>query len=162
MKVVGKGIHDQIGCQCDCNHICQHEGEGGEGECQTSSKLYPDITKFWEEVVCPKGLFDEWHCRKCCLGECLLCNVETLEFSPFETDVNIVVFMQWQRYVMIVVGKDKAMNESKCLKLEYMETMPSVFIEYLKLKLVAFIELTIFLLDGKIYNSKIFGYHHKR
>jgi hypothetical protein len=59
MRVVGKGNHDHIGCQCDCKHIYQHEGEGGEGECQTSSKLYPSITKLWEEVVCPKGLFDE-------------------------------------------------------------------------------------------------------
>ncbi len=63
---------------------------------------------------------------------------------------------------MIVVGKDKARNESKCLKLEYMETNPNVFIDYLKLKLVTFIELTMFLLDGKIYNSKAFGYHHKK
>jgi CRISPR/Cas system CMR-associated protein Cmr3 (group 5 of RAMP superfamily) len=57
---------------------------------------------------------------------------------------------------MIVVGKDKVGNENKCLKLEYVEPIPSVFIDYLKLKLVAFIELTIFLLDGRIYNSKVF------
>ncbi len=35
-------------------------------------------------------------------------------------------------------------NHSKC------------FIDYLKLKLVAFIEFTIVLIDGKIYNSKVF------
>jgi hypothetical protein len=34
--------------------------------------------------------------------------------------------MQWRQYAMIVVGKDKARNESKCLKLEYMETIPNV------------------------------------
>ncbi len=55
-----------------------------------------------------------------------------------------------------MVGKDKARNENKCLKLEYMETIPNVFIDYLKFKLDAFIELTMFLLDGKIYNSKVF------
>jgi hypothetical protein len=88
--------------------------------------LYPGIIKFWEEVVCPKGLFDEWHCKKCLVGECLLCNVETLEFCPCKTDVNIATLMQWRQYAMIVVGKDKARNESKCLKLEYMETIPNV------------------------------------
>ncbi len=40
---------------------------------------------------------------------------------------------------MIVVGKDKAGSESKHLKLEYMETIPHIF-----------------LLDGRIYNSKVF------
>ncbi len=59
MKDIGKGIHDQINYQCDYDHICQHEGESGEGECQTLSKLYLGITKLWEEVVCPKGLFNE-------------------------------------------------------------------------------------------------------
>jgi hypothetical protein len=38
MRAKGKGIHDQVGCQCNCEHVCQHEGEGGEGECQASSK----------------------------------------------------------------------------------------------------------------------------
>jgi hypothetical protein len=88
--------------------------------------LYLCIIKLWEEVVCPKGLFDEWHCKKCLVGECLLCNVETLEFCPCKTDVNIATLMQWRQYAMIVVGKDKARNESKCLKLEYMETIPNV------------------------------------
>jgi hypothetical protein len=32
---------------------------------------------------------------------------------------------------MIVVGKDKVGNESKCLKLEYMETILNIFIDYL-------------------------------
>jgi hypothetical protein len=144
MKAIGKGIYDQIGCQCDFKHIYQHEGEGGEGECQASSKLYIGITKLWEEVVCPKGLFNEWHQKECLLGECLLCGVETLEFCPCETNVNIVAFMQWQQYVMIVVGKDKVGNKSKRLKLEYMETIPNIFINYFKPKLVAFIEHNFF------------------
>jgi hypothetical protein len=45
---------------------------------------------------------------------------------------------------LIVVGKDKAGNESERLKLEYMETIPSIFIDYLKPKLVAFIEHNFF------------------
>jgi hypothetical protein len=43
-------------CQCDCEQVCQHEGEGGEGECQASSKLYITLSKLWEEVVCLEGL----------------------------------------------------------------------------------------------------------
>ncbi len=46
------------------------------------------------DVIYPKGLFDEWHCKECLLGECLLCGVETLEFCPCETNVNIVTLMQ--------------------------------------------------------------------
>jgi hypothetical protein len=41
--------------------VCQHEGEGGEGECQVSSKLYISLFKLWEEVVCLEGLYVEWH-----------------------------------------------------------------------------------------------------
>jgi hypothetical protein len=93
MKAIGKGIHDLISYQCDYEHVCQHEGEGGEGKRQASSKLYLGITKLWEDIVYPKGLFDEWHHKICFLRECLLCGFETLEFCPCETNVNIVVFM---------------------------------------------------------------------
>ncbi len=61
MRARGKGIHDQVHCQCDCEHVCQHEGEGGEGKCQASSKLYISLFKLWEEVVCLEGLYVEWH-----------------------------------------------------------------------------------------------------
>jgi hypothetical protein len=45
---------------------------------------------------------------------------------------------------MIVVGKDKARNKNKCLKLEYMETIPNIFIDYFKPKLVTFIKHNFF------------------
>jgi hypothetical protein len=50
MRVVGKGIHDQIGYQCDYEQVCQHEGESGEGKCQALSKLYLGIIKLWETL----------------------------------------------------------------------------------------------------------------
>jgi hypothetical protein len=95
MQATSKGIHDQIGCQCECENVCQHEGEGREGECQASSKLYTSVTKLWEEVVCLKGQYDEWHHRECLLRDCSLCGVDSLKFCPCEEDVNVITTIQW-------------------------------------------------------------------
>jgi hypothetical protein len=72
MLAMNKGIHDQVGCQCDCVHVCQHEEEGGGGECQASIKFYISFSKIWEEVICPKGLYIEWHQQECLLRQCIL------------------------------------------------------------------------------------------
>jgi hypothetical protein len=52
--------------------------------------------------------------------------------------------MQWQQNAMIAVGKDKVGNENKCMKLEYMETILGIFIDYLKPKIIVFIEHNVF------------------
>jgi hypothetical protein len=73
-----------------------------------------------------------------------LCGVDTFEFFPCEDDVNNLALMEWQQYALQVVGKDKASNESRRFKLEYMKTTPSVCIDYLKPKIDAFIEHNFF------------------
>lgn len=59
-------------------------------------------------------------------------------------DVNILALMEWRWYALQVAGKDRACNESKQFKLEYMKTILSVYNDYLKPKLNAFIEQNFF------------------
>ncbi len=52
--------------------------------------------------------------------------------------------MQWQWYTMSVVRKDRARNDNKCFKLEYMGTSPKFFLDYMKPKLTTFTEHNFF------------------
>jgi hypothetical protein len=38
----------------------------------------PKCTKGWEDCVCPKGDFEEWHKVNCLMGECVECGVGKL------------------------------------------------------------------------------------
>jgi hypothetical protein len=33
IQVVSKGVHDQIWCKCEFEHVCQYEGKSKEEEC---------------------------------------------------------------------------------------------------------------------------------
>ncbi len=72
-------------CQC----VLKHEREGREGEFQALNKLYTNVVKIWEEIVCPKGQYDEWHHQECLLGNCSLCGVDSLEFCPCKENVDM-------------------------------------------------------------------------
>jgi hypothetical protein len=50
--------------------------------CQAHNKVYKGVTGLWEECVCPKREFEEWHRLDCLMGECVECGVGKLSIYP--------------------------------------------------------------------------------
>jgi hypothetical protein len=53
---------------------------------QSIVELFFGITHMWENIVCQKGEFMQWHKCECLLGECDKCGVNVLMLCPKEIE----------------------------------------------------------------------------
>lgn len=143
MRTVGKGAHGQ--CQCLCEEVCQRNSiqpcEEGHTyllqHCGAHLHRFERMSNLWTTILCPQPMWSKWFKRECLMGECNLCGIKNLQFCPIELTTNRTV--KWRRISHIVVGKTKDGNDKKVPQVEYMESTPRDFIEYLKPKLKEFI-----------------------
>jgi hypothetical protein len=71
------------------------------------------------------------------MSTCNNCGIDTLKICLNE--MNMIELVKWRRITQVVVGKSKDGSDKKSPKVEYMETPPSVMIEYMKPKLRYFV-----------------------
>lgn len=143
MRTVGKGVHGQ--CQCLCEEVCQRNSiqpcEEGHSylpqHCGAHLHRFERMSSLWTTILCPQPMWSKWFKRECLMGECNLCGIKNLQFCRRELTTDRTV--KWRRISHVVVGKTKDGNDKKVPQVEYMESTPRDFIEYLKPKLKEFI-----------------------
>ncbi len=60
--------------------------------------MYKGVTKVWEDCVCPKGNFEEWHKVNCLMGKCVECGVGKLSICPNECFANGSWVVAWKYF----------------------------------------------------------------
>jgi hypothetical protein len=74
-----------------------------------------------------------FHERKCLLGECKNCGIQTFQNYPFGLTLERLV--TWCKISYVVVGKISEGCGKKVSRVEHCETKPCELIDYLKPKL---------------------------
>jgi hypothetical protein len=84
MQTIGKEVHS--GCNCSCETICKHELNVVLGKlyCITYLQVYTTMTFLWSLILCAKDETIEFHKRGCIMGDCLRCEIESLDICPHE------------------------------------------------------------------------------
>lgn len=72
---VKKGAHTTNKCGCGCS-VCNKVFDQDSMTCQAHVEAYKGVTMLWEECLCPKLAFEEWHKLDCLMGSCHNCGVE--------------------------------------------------------------------------------------
>jgi hypothetical protein len=77
-----------------CQYVVYGQGEVMEHDTYvTHTKVYKGVTKLWEDCVCPKGQFEEWHKLDCLMGG--LQNVGWASCQYVLMIILQMVFHQW-------------------------------------------------------------------
>jgi hypothetical protein len=74
----------------------------------------------WTSIICPKPETSLWHVRGCLLGECEICEIDTLKVCP--KGVQFQNLVSWKSIGYEIVGHTKDGKKKKVSKLEYHET----------------------------------------
>ncbi len=106
MRDAIKGAHVQNACACQCV-VCLQDKAIEQNICQAHNKVYNGVTRLWEECVCPKGEFKEWHRLNFLMGECVECGVGKLSICPNECFVNGSWAVAWKCFEQDTIGGDK-------------------------------------------------------
>lgn len=80
----------------------------------------------WTSMVCSKPDYVFWHDRKCLLGDCCNCGVDTFKICPKEVQYDKLI--SWKGIGYEMVGFINEGKEKKASKLEYKETLACDFI----------------------------------
>jgi hypothetical protein len=85
MKTPRIGIHDN--CNCSCPKVCKRQ-QGSActsiSSCGASFHVYHGLTQLWTSIICLKELIVEWHFKKCLMGKCDECGMETFPLCEEE------------------------------------------------------------------------------
>lgn len=133
------GMHSYLNCNCNCN-ICDSASEVHSTTCSASSMVYKRISQLWEECVCKKGEYDQWHKLECVMGTCNECGIEKLPLCPAEVSASGGYLLRWKCFRYEEVGKTMDGKPRKRIKETFMETSPSVFLDYMRPKIKEFIK----------------------
>jgi hypothetical protein len=133
------GLHAFLKCNYACN-VCTNTSVVESTCCNAHSRVYKRISVLWEECVCPKGEFDQWHKLECVMGTCGQCGIDKLSLCPAEILGLEEYKLKWKCFQYEEVGRTAEGRPRKRIKETFMETSPSVFIEYMKPKVHQFIK----------------------
>lgn len=134
-----RGIHTFLRCDCGCK-VCSTEEVLGSRNCCAHNKVYKRIRLLWEECVCPKGEYDQWHRLECVMGTCSLCGIDQLPLCPSEITAADGYLLRWKCFQYEEVGKTPDGRPRKRIKETFMETTPSLFLDYIRPKIKQFIK----------------------
>ena len=134
MRDAMKGVHTFISCTCLCS-VCS---DAPEDSCSAHLTKCDGVTKFWEQIVCPKGESEEFHKLECLMGSCSQCGVDSLQLCPNE-EANAAFKLKWRCFSYEVVGVNDDGEPRKRIQEVFMETSCVEFIDYLKPKLKEFV-----------------------
>jgi hypothetical protein len=134
MRDAVKGVHSSNSCTCSCP-VCYNLSEDS---CCAHLTKCDGVTKFWEQIVCPKGEADEFHKLDCLMGSCSKCGAHTLLLCPLEVS-GPSMSMKWRCFSYEVVGVNDDGEPRKRISEVFMETSCVDFFEYLKPKLQEFV-----------------------
>jgi len=105
--------------------------------CITSSVTFISVTHLWTLMACVKPKPSLWHDRQCLLGQRHNYGVDIFKVCPKEFQFEKLI--SWKSIRYEVVGFTEESKENKASKMEYNETSPHDFIQYLKLRLKEFV-----------------------
>lgn len=74
--------------------VCYHDGATEQDICATHTRVYKGVTNLWEDYVCPKCFFEEWHKLACLMGDCVDCGVAKLLICSNECSTNASYILQ--------------------------------------------------------------------
>jgi hypothetical protein len=89
------------------------------------------VTKLWEDCVCPKGEFEEWHKLACLMGDCVDYGVAKLPICPNKCSTNVYWAMAWRCFEQDIIGVINERRPKKRIKEAFKETSTSMFLDYL-------------------------------
>ncbi len=89
-----KGAHVSNASTCQCV-VCYHDGATKQDICAAHTRVYKGVTKLWEECVCTKGEFEEWHKLACLMGDYVDCGVAKSSIYPNECSTNASWAVAW-------------------------------------------------------------------
>jgi hypothetical protein len=80
-----------------------------------------------------------WHNPSCLKRTRVQSGIEMLLIYPIEEDITCSQLMQWKCYELMLHGKTRSGKDNKVLQLQYKETKPMKFLQYLRPTLHKFI-----------------------
>jgi hypothetical protein len=109
--------------------------------CQACMEVYKVVTPLWEECLCPKLEFQEWHKLECLMGECLDCEVEKkFPICLHESSPSIDWKVSWKCLQQEVVGMNEDGIPKKRVKKCFREKSSSIFFTYLRPNIQKFVK----------------------
>ncbi len=75
IRDVKKGIYTTNECGCGCS-VCNRVLDQDFMTCQAHVKAYKGMTMLWEECLCLKLEFEEWHKLEYLMGSCHNCGLK--------------------------------------------------------------------------------------
>ncbi len=132
MRDARKGLNANLECQCHCD-VYSSPSQSSENIFLAPSKVYKGITQFWQECVCEKSKFEEWHKWGCLIGDCENCaKVNNLPLCLIKLVGNIDYKVLWRCFETKIVGQVEDGQLRKQIREVFKETSIVNFLTYLK------------------------------
>jgi len=98
-----KGAHVQNACNCQCA-VCWQDRAIEQDICQAHTNSYKEMTTLWEDFVCLKGEFEEWHKLNYLMGDCVQCGANQLAICCHECSVGGSREVAWRCFEQNTIG----------------------------------------------------------
>ncbi len=84
--------------------------------CGVASHVFKGLTQLWTSIICPRRNLDEWHSKSCLMGDCDICDGETLSF--YLEEYESIEIVCWKCIGYEVMGITNEGKEKKALKID--------------------------------------------
>lgn len=97
----------------------------------SSESILKGVTNFWQNIVCAKLEFQEWHALDYIKGKCLECGMKLLKICPLEKDLEHEIFLNWKCFQEVPTKMTKTSQPKIVIHLEHIQSQCLEYLDFM-------------------------------